>query len=1175
MRALPVLLLPLVLTGCLRTGGGEDSGRDAATDADGDGFNAVIDCDDTDAERYPGNDEVCDDKDNDCDGEVDEDSAVDATAWYADADSDGYGDAEGSPTTSCEQPTGTVDNALDCDDSEHNARPDGVERCGDGLDNDCDGEVDEDEAQDAATFYVDADGDGYGSPTATTEACARPEGYAANPDDCDDADDEVFLGADELCGDAVDNDCDGYIDEEDAVDASTWYADADGDGYGDDREDLSACSAPSGYVDNDEDCDDTEASTSPAGEEVCDSEDNDCDGQTDEDLYQTLYRDKDGDGYGNPSSTTWTCLSAEELSGYVEDATDCDDTDADLNPETVWYADADGDGYGDPDNSTASCSQPTGYLADDSDCDDSDESINPDSVWYADDDGDGYGDPDSSITDCVQPTGYVTDTTDCDDTDDSINPDTVWYADADGDGYGDPDSTTASCEQPTGYLADDSDCDDTDADLSPETEWYEDADGDGYGTADSVAYACEQPTGYLDNTEDCDDTDDSLSPETVWYRDLDSDGYGDPDSTTTSCEQPTAYVEDDSDCDDTDYDINPELVWYADTDGDGYGTAGSTTQSCEQPSGYVDNTEDCDDDDEDLSPETVWYRDYDKDGYGDPDTTTTQCTQPSGYLADSSDCDDADNSLSPETVWYLDADGDGFGVDSSAIQCEQPSGYVDNTEDCDDDEEDVNPDATEVCDNGVDDDCDGLPAAGCRLSGEVTDPESEADVVIEGSYRFDQLTSDQVGAYYTVSMLADVDFDQDGITDLAFLSDDNGTGGDHSVHIVFGAEGATGHVVASGTLGEWSTGSSTTSVAGGDFDGDGIPDLAWGDDDASSYDGAIYLHQGPLSSGGSTSVGGTWSGYDGERLGRSIASGDIDGDGLDDLVAHTTNDLSGGHHGGIYLLMGTTSMAGGTAFSDFDAAFITGNDSHTDLGLATCFFDNDGDAYEDFATIDWDNNHIRIFSGSSGFYSGGREFDEDDQTGDFNIASGFTALDPCANAGDMNGDGYEDLAFTDGQSASTSDPHTVYLALGPISGEKSSSDTHASITDTDPDNTFGDDLAGGGDMDGDGLGELIISGGYYNAQSTYNSAGRAYLFYGSLTGALDIDDADWIATGYQGDGEFGYRVAAGGSDFDGDGDLEVVISSTEWDGTGSGACTSQTNGCSTVGGIFLFEHPGL
>ncbi len=113
-------------------------------DSDGDGAQASWcggdDCDDTDPSVYPSASEVCDGVDNDCDGTVDEDDAIDAKTWYQDADSDGYGNASVTDID-CYQPTGYVADDSDCDDSLAEVHPGAEEICGDGVKNDCDADL--------------------------------------------------------------------------------------------------------------------------------------------------------------------------------------------------------------------------------------------------------------------------------------------------------------------------------------------------------------------------------------------------------------------------------------------------------------------------------------------------------------------------------------------------------------------------------------------------------------------------------------------------------------------------------------------------------------------------------------------------------------------------------------------------------------------------------------------------------------------------------------------------------------------------------------------------------------------------------------------------------------------------------------------------------------------------
>ncbi len=312
---------------------------DEKVDADGDGFPASAtgdeqeDCDDASATVNPGATEICDGRDNDCDGDVDaDDSDVALTLWYLDADEDGYGDPE-SQIADCEDPGGYVEEGEDCDDGDPEIHPGAEESC-DGVDQDCDGVAD-DEVEGAETWFRDSDEDGFGDPTEAMRSCEEPEGYVDNDEDCDDADPNISPAGTESC-DEQDEDCDGDIDE-DVDDAPSWYLDADGDGYGDPAEVALGCSAPTGYTDNEEDCDDTQPEVSPVASEVCNGMDDDCDtlvDDADEDLdlssTSTWYRDADEDGYGDELDAAQRC---EPEAGYLDEAGDCDDARAEVSPD--------------------------------------------------------------------------------------------------------------------------------------------------------------------------------------------------------------------------------------------------------------------------------------------------------------------------------------------------------------------------------------------------------------------------------------------------------------------------------------------------------------------------------------------------------------------------------------------------------------------------------------------------------------------------------------------------------------------------------------------------------------------------------------------------------------------------------------------------------------------------
>lgn len=201
--------------------------------------------------------------------------------YYHDFDGDGFGDPSDTET-SCSQPTRYVVNNQDCDDDDDGIYPGAVEIC-DGLDNDCDGLIDSLDGDVVYnTFYLDSDSDGYGNSAMSIQACSAPEGYVDNDTDCDDSNNMVNPGFQEIC-DGIDNDCDGLIDNDDNdLGSIEWFPDSDSDGYGINGVTLYQCEQPDGYAAFIDDCDDNDANINPGATEVCDGIDNDCDGNVDE-----------------------------------------------------------------------------------------------------------------------------------------------------------------------------------------------------------------------------------------------------------------------------------------------------------------------------------------------------------------------------------------------------------------------------------------------------------------------------------------------------------------------------------------------------------------------------------------------------------------------------------------------------------------------------------------------------------------------------------------------------------------------------------------------------------------------------------------------------------------------------------------------------------------------------
>jgi hypothetical protein len=400
------------------------------------------DCNDFALDVAPTASEFCNLRDDDCDGTIDD--GVEVTG-YADLDGDGAGDP-GAPMMACETTGRFVTNDDDCDDTELLVREGRVELC-DGVDNDCDGEVDESPV--AVPWYVDGDGDGFGDAGAAfVVSCTPRPGRSALATDCDDASPRIHPAAAEQCN-GLDDDCNGVAD----------FVSPTGDGEDDDRDGVADASC----VGFGRDCDDGSAFVATDAPELCDNGvDDDCDGTVDEDADPVdWYLDVDGDAIGDASSMPVSDCHLVRGRSYL--LNDCNDRDPLIRPRT-----RDGCGLGDED------------------CDGSvDEDARDRRAVFEDRDGDGVGASSSFVLACgPAPGGYGELPRDCA-PDDATR--SIVYPDDDDDGDGargvEP---LATCTGSGPFVTSATDCDDTDPDIAGGS-CLDDCDGvddDGDGTID-------------------------------------------------------------------------------------------------------------------------------------------------------------------------------------------------------------------------------------------------------------------------------------------------------------------------------------------------------------------------------------------------------------------------------------------------------------------------------------------------------------------------------------------------------------------------------------------------------------------------------------------------------------------------------------------------------------------
>jgi hypothetical protein len=472
-----------------------------------------------------------------------------------------------------------------------------------------------------------------------------------------------------------------------------------------------------------------------------------------------------------------------------------------------------------------------------------------------------------------------------------------------------------------------------------------------------------------------------------------------------------------------------------------------------------------------------------------------------------SDSDDT-GCAAPMPVWWPDVDADGHGASTGAVAaCEEPAGMVADATDCDDADPTVFPGATEVCDD-LDQDCDGVADDGAEDAG-VWYLDRDGDGY--GDPNLSTAACDAPQGYVSTSDDCD-DGDRDVHPSGEDICDELDGDCDGAIERCPGTTIWTSEDAAFTWTGPESYGYAGDRLAVGDLNGDGLDDLLVGagltDRTSGGNEGAAYVVYGSTSLAGGV-LGTGWPGPEsGDRLGSSVATlGDLDGDGLGDaLLGCPGDDATDTDAGSAWLIYGASALADGVQQDvRVDGTRLRGAQAHEDAGSA-------------------------VFG-----------------------------------PGDVNGDGFADILVggpgydtdEDGESEGA-----VHLLLGVSGGWVGTVNLATRPTWTGPsarDGVGGLATLGGGDLDGDGLMDLVMGAPGWDATSADDQAGRVWVVLGDTggwSGTQSFDDADAHLTGPSGvdRAAFGHAVAVvGDTNADGYGDLLVGAPWTETDAADGGA----------------------
>ena len=707
------------------------------------------------------------------------------------------------------------------------------------------------------------------------------------------------------------------------------------------------------------------------------------------------------------------------------------------------------------------------------------------------------------------------------------------------------------------------DCDDTNADVNPE-----------------AIEICNEIDDDCDTLIDDVDPDWVPADDEVGWADDDGDGFGDPDAAMEACELETGYVDNDGDCDDSDIDIHP-----------------LATEICDP----LDTDEDCDGAADDLDLDTdsagmeVFYPDVDQDLFGANDAGTLFCDLPTGWQMSDGDCDDALTDINPAATeicdlvdndcdgliddedlsvddldpgGQVDGDGDGYGAWRDTV-CD-PMLIVVTEEDCNDDALNIHPNATEVCDNGIDENC-YIGDAECRYDGPYDVEQGNLGnkpltrIIGEGSEQLGAAIAATRNAQDVTELMAGAPH-WDGVeTGAAYVWRSRSPGADGLLHtpddVLFQRD--IDLSIQTGNLGNalmfWATGPRSeagASVALGDIDGLGDTDYIIGapgadgalDDDA----GSVFIFGGEALADGDYPVSDADLVLDGlassDRMGHALLVTDVNCDDQSDLVVSAKGEDGGegNNQGVVRVFLGPVDLSAGTLLdtdADYQLNGVEGSDRFGS-SLASAG-DIDGDGCDDLliGAEQAGNNHSR--GAAYLFYASRFCPDVADPACATGIPIVFAADGAdivlshpdvlgwagtsVAGLGDLDGNGRSEIAigapkFNDLSINGLSEGR-VYVVFNPDAAASPitlgdpaplGSSMHTITLTGDVSGSYtGSDIAAIGDTDGDGQDEFLVAAHQYDGLT--GAQGRVSLYYdgANLTSgqAQALEDAGFLGEG--------------------------------------------------------------